>query len=43
MATKKKNPTDATLRNVRAANQKLRELAARLKSLEQRVKKLERG
>lgn len=49
MLVKKKNPTDATLRNVRAANKKIKELDRRLTMLTTeftrlmvRVKKLER-
>ena len=37
-----KNPQDATIRNVRAANKKLAKLAAEIKELKRRVKALER-
>lgn len=35
----KKNPTDATNRNVRAANKKIAKLAERVKKLEAEVKR----
>lgn len=37
----KRNPQDTTLRNNRAANKKIDQLAAKVKALEARVKKLE--
>jgi hypothetical protein len=39
MATKKRNPQDATTRNVKAANKKIDKLTERVKKLEQVVKK----
>jgi hypothetical protein len=39
MATKKRNPQDATRRNVQAANKKIQKLAERIKKLEKAVKK----
>lgn len=40
-AKRKRNPTDATLRNVRAAKERTRTLSGRMKKLEQRVRTLE--
>lgn len=37
---KTRKPTDSTLRNVRAANEKIRRLAARVKALEARYHEL---
>jgi hypothetical protein len=39
MATKKRKPQDATMRNVRAVNKKLEVLTKRLKKVEKAVKK----
>jgi hypothetical protein len=39
MATKKRNPQDATRRNVQAANKKIKKLAERVSKLEKAVKK----
>lgn len=39
---KKRNPTDATTRNVRAAKKRNQSLAAQLKELERRVAAIER-
>ena len=39
MATKKRNPQDATRLNVQAANKKIDKLTERVKKLEQAVKK----
>ena len=39
MATKKRKPQDATMRNVRAANKKIQKLADRLTKVEKAVKK----
>jgi len=37
--TKKRNPQDATRRNVQAANKKIKKLAERIKKLETAMKK----
>lgn len=39
----KRNPQDATRRNVQAANKRLKKLEATVKALIARVRKLERG
>lgn len=43
MATKRRNPPDATLRNVQSANRRIRELRVRVRDLEARVLQLEGG
>jgi hypothetical protein len=39
MATKKRNPQDATRRNVQAANKKIAKLTERIRRVEKAVKK----
>jgi hypothetical protein len=39
MATKKRKPQDATMRNIRAANKKIQKLNERMKKLEKTEKK----
>jgi tetrahydromethanopterin S-methyltransferase subunit B len=42
-ATRKRNPQDVTLRNVRAAHTRIDELERRLDKLAKKVKKLKHG